>query len=102
MKITVLVPSYRRPDLLVKCLGALERQTRRPDEVVVVLRDTDHESRDAFASYRAGTSLPLVAALVSRPGQMAAMNAGLEAATGEVVCFTDDDAEPFADWVERI
>ncbi|HET9480225.1 MAG TPA: glycosyltransferase, partial [Candidatus Polarisedimenticolia bacterium] len=34
--------------------------------------------------------------------QMPAMNAGLEAVTGDIVCLTDDDAEPFPDWTARI
>ena len=102
MKISVLVPSYKRPDLLVRCLGALERQRRIPDEIVIVFRDTDLASQSAFADYLQRTHLPVAQVLVSRPGQMAAMNAGLEKVSGEVVCFTDDDAEPFPDWVERI
>ena len=102
MRISVLVPSYKRPDLLIKCLGALEKQRRMPDEIVIVMRDTDLPSQAAFSSYRRQTRLPLVQALVSRPGQMAAMNTGLDLVTGEIVCFTDDDAEPFPDWVERI
>lgn len=33
-------------------------------------------------------------------GPAVARNAGLAAATGDVVCFTDDDAEPAAGWVQ--
>lgn len=102
MRVSVLVPSYKRPDLLVNCLKALERQTRLPDETVIVLRDTDQDSRAALEEYRRTSSLPISPALVSRPGQLAAMNAGLERVTGDVVCFTDDDAEPLPDWLARI
>jgi len=100
--ISVLIPSYRRPDLLRNCLGALSAQTRRPDEVIVVLRDIDRESREAFAAFAAVSRLPLRLALADRPGQMAAMNTGLAIVSGDVVCLTDDDAEPFPDWLARI
>lgn len=39
MKLTVLVPSYRRPDDLARCLKALQQQARPADQVVVVVRD---------------------------------------------------------------
>ena len=102
MRISVLVPSYRRPDLLLNCLRALENQSRQPDEVVVVLRDTDSDSRKSFDLFCARTRLPLKLVLVNRPGQMAALNAGMERVLGEVVCITDDDAEPLYDWISRI
>jgi cellulose synthase/poly-beta-1,6-N-acetylglucosamine synthase-like glycosyltransferase len=30
------------------------------------------------------------------------MNAGLDAACGDIIAFTDDDAAPHTDWLERI
>ncbi len=39
---------------------------------------------------------------VQRPGLVAAMNRGLEAATGDILIFSDDDAEATDHWVEGI
>lgn len=39
---------------------------------------------------------------IGSPGAVAALNAGIEAADGDVVAMTDDDAAPRADWLERI
>jgi cellulose synthase/poly-beta-1,6-N-acetylglucosamine synthase-like glycosyltransferase len=106
MKITVLVPTFRRPDDLTRCLAALERQHRAPDEVVVVARPDDHATHACLDAYLAGhvaiKRLPLVVAPVEVPGQVAALNRGLDAATGDVIAITDDDAAPHADWVARI
>ena len=33
---------------------------------------------------------------------MAALNAGVAASRGEVVCLTDDDSEPWPDWISQI
>ena len=44
MKITVLIPTYRRPKDLGRCLEALQKQTRPADEVLVVVRNTDAET----------------------------------------------------------
>ncbi len=67
-----------------------------------MLRDTDRESRDVFAGLAAGIDLPLRAALVSSPGPLPAVNTGMDAATGDIICITDDDAQPFPDWLARI
>jgi glycosyltransferase involved in cell wall biosynthesis len=101
VKITVIVPTYRRPQDLARCLQALEQQTRPADEVLVVVRDTDTETQ-AFIAKLDRDFLPLQALQVDVPGVVAAMNIGLDAASGEIVAFTDDDAAPHADWLERI
>lgn len=104
MTFTVLVPSYRRPESLVQCLEALFSGTRLPDEVVVVLRDIDTASHEALAEWLAGRERgPAPRKVVAdRPGQIPAMNAGLAAATGDVVCFIDDDCIVRPDWLERL
>ncbi len=100
MKLAVLVPTYRRLPYLVKCLHALERQTRGADQVLVVVRESDTETQELFrrSSYR----LPLEMVTVIVPGQVAALNAGLDRVAGEVVAITDDDAAPHPDWLRRI
>lgn len=101
LKMSVLVPTYRRPRALERCLEALKRQTRPADEVVVVIRDSDRESRTFLETFDA-TPLPLQVLSVSRPGQVAALNAGLDRVRGEAIAITDDDAEPRPRWLEAI
>ncbi|BCZ77873.1 glycosyltransferase family 2 protein [Paraburkholderia terrae] len=102
MKITVLVPTYRRPQDLARCLAALQKQERVPDEVVVVARPDDEATHACLADPLVVGALPLNVAAVELPGQVAALNRGLDAATGDVIAITDDDAAPHADWVRRI
>jgi glycosyltransferase involved in cell wall biosynthesis len=82
-------------------LKALQQQTRPADEVLVVVRDTDAESW-AFLEAFHPNGLPLRAVTVRVTGVIAAMNTGLEAAQGDIIAFTDDDAAPHPDWLERI
>ena len=98
--VAVLVPTWRRPDELARCLGALRKQRRRPDRVLVVRRPEDDATARVLAA--ANDGLPVDEVLVHEPGQVAALNAGLDAAQEDVVAITDDDAEPRPDWVERI
>ncbi len=98
--ISVLVPSYRRPDDLRRCLEALCGQRLTPVQVVVVARDVDEATQlvaQAFAD-----RLPLEIVKVSEPGQVHALNAGLLRVKGEIVAITDDDAAPHSDWLARI
>lgn len=101
MKVTAVVPSYRRHRDLDRCLAALRQQRRAPDAVIVALRADDAESH-ALVFERAASWTALRPVLVSRPGVVAAMNAALAAADGDIIALTDDDAEPNPDWLERI
>lgn len=105
MKISVIVPSYQRPQDLARCLAALQKQTRPVDELWVIVRDTDlatWEFLEEFSGNGDRGALPLHTAAVTASGVIAAMNTGLESATGDVVAFTDDDAAPHPDWLEKI
>ncbi|GEO42574.1 glycosyltransferase involved in cell wall biosynthesis [Skermanella aerolata] len=104
MRMSVLVPSYKRPQDLARCLAGLARQKRAADQVVVVARRTDADTIDTvkrFAPLFSPGKAPDIV-LVDRPGVIHAMSSGLDRVTGEVVAITDDDAIPHADWLERI
>jgi GT2 family glycosyltransferase len=96
----VLVPTFRRPRDLRRCLEGLAGQTRRPDRVLVVVRDDDHATHAALADVPEGLRVERIP--VERPGQVAALNAGLRALREDFVAITDDDSVPKSDWLERI
>lgn len=96
----VIVPSYRRSTDLARCLGALRQQTSMPNQVVVVVRAEDLEGRAVVAA--ADPELAITEVLSTRPGQVAALNAGLCAVRCDITAITDDDAAPRSDWVERL
>ena len=93
------MPSYRRAPFLAHCLAGLAQQTLPPTEVIVVVREDDAETRSLLAQ---PSVLPLREVVVQRSGAVAARNAGLEMATGDIVAFTDDDAVPRPDWLARL
>ncbi|MEY2831239.1 MAG: hypothetical protein RLZZ574_497, partial [Cyanobacteriota bacterium] len=101
MKISVIIPTYRRPQDLQRCLAALKQQHRIVDELLVVIRDTDEETSQFLATFNLD-GLPLTLVYVSVPGVIAALNAGLTKFSGDLVAITDDDAAPHQDWLAKI
>ncbi len=101
MSISVLIPTYRRANDLSRCLTAIEAQARPADEIVLVVRDSDEETRAFLASFKHSLrKLRIVTVCV--PGVIAAMSAGLAEAESDIVALTDDDTAPYPDWLERI
>ena len=100
LRSSLLIPTYRRPRDLVRCLSAIAKQTRPAEQVIVVVRATDLETFDVLGKWEA--KLPLEIVEVTVPGQVFALNAGLALCRGDVVAITDDDAAPRPDWLARI
>jgi glycosyltransferase involved in cell wall biosynthesis len=94
MNSSVVVPTRNRPAKLRRCLASLGEQA----EIVVV--DDGSVDEELVAEIVAETGARLVR--LEGLGPAAARNAGVAAAAGEVVCFTDDDCVPGAGWVEAL
>lgn len=102
---TVLVPSYNRPQTLLTCLEGVLAGSRVPDQIVVVLRDSDESTHESLAQWLAddGARDSLIdVARVHEPGPMAAADAGLKLATRDIVCLIDDDCVPTEEWLEQV
>src|SRR4051794_19968422 len=97
MIISVVVPTYRRPDYLDRCLGALAGQDFDPSSFEVVVADdaAAEETRAQVAQWSGRFPSALHYVAVRGPhGPAAARNAGWRASTGGVIAFTDDDCVP--------
>jgi glycosyltransferase involved in cell wall biosynthesis len=101
LRISAAVCTYRRPADLQRCLEALRRQERLPDEVVVVVRSTDGPSLALVHGFDWGALLPRIVT-VSEPGVVPARNQALESYRGDIIAFTDDDAAPHREWIKAI
>lgn len=103
-KVSVVIPTYRRPQLLKNCIAALAAQDFNKDdfEIIVVTDGPDLETRAMLNDL--SLTLPFVQfiSLVQKKGPAAARNAGWRAANGELIAFTDDDCLPTANWISNI
>ncbi|MCS7067617.1 MAG: glycosyltransferase family 2 protein [Meiothermus sp.] len=96
MRISVVVPARNEEAFIEGCLQALQGQTLRPDEIIVV----DNGSTDGTAELAVRMGARLVSC--PTPGVAVARQAGLEAATGDWVATTDADSRPVAGWLEAL
>ncbi len=101
LKISVLIPSFKRPVHLQRTLDSLARQTRLPTEVIVVWQGDDQDTRAVVEAARALTPYLLHVVHLPTRGIVPAENAALEASSGDIICLIDDDAVAAPDWIER-
>jgi GT2 family glycosyltransferase len=98
-RISVVIPNYNGRNILPACLDAILRQTRPPDEIIVV---DDASTDDSPALVR--QKYPKVD-LVSMPvngGFCQAANAGLRKATGDWLALLNNDTEVHPNWLAEL
>jgi GT2 family glycosyltransferase len=99
-RFSVIVPTFRRPAELARCLDALARLDYPRDgfEVIVVDDGSGAPPEDVVERVRGRLRVSLVAREDNR-GPASARNTGAARAGGEFLAFTDDDCAPAADWL---
>jgi len=100
--VSVVVPSYRRPEILGRCLDHLAAQQNSPPFEVVVVIDGDDDYAAARLPDRARAfPAPLRWAQRAHRGQGAALNEAIRMASGELVLILGDDLFAAPDCVAR-
>jgi GT2 family glycosyltransferase len=91
--LSVVIPTFERPDTLFRVLDALGRQDGAPDFEVVVVDDGSRDETPArLAAYR--PSYPWTVLSQTNGGPASARNRGVREARGEYVLFLGDDTVP--------
>ena len=78
LSVDVVIPTFRRPESLDRCLKALESQSIPPASIEVI--DDSKEDR----------------------GPAFSRNIGWKRGSASIVAFTDDDCVPSSNWIESI
>jgi cellulose synthase/poly-beta-1,6-N-acetylglucosamine synthase-like glycosyltransferase len=99
--VTVLIPTFQRPESLARALKSVFAQDR-PEligEIVVVDNDPDGTARPTVDALRRSCATPLLYVHALPPGVATARNAGLAASNAPYVAFLDDDEQADANWL---
>ncbi len=98
--ISVIVPTKDRPQDLVRCLDSVLNQTLQPDEIIIV----DASKTDMFNSALITRANEKVRTIYLRTaaGLTHQKNTGVEASSGDIVFFLDDDTILEKDFIKEI
>lgn len=104
MQVSVVIPTYRRPDLLDRCLAALAAQEFPAADCEILIADdaASEVTAEQVLRWSKRTPMPIrYLAVQGAHGPAAARNTGIREARGEIVAFTDDDTIPAPDWLRE-
>lgn len=105
MKISVVVPTYNRSNLLRNNIESLLKQDYPKNEFEILICDdgSPDDTGEVVKEYIAKISSPKILYFTqNNQGPAAVRNLGIRNAIGEIIAFTDDDCETDQDWLREI
>lgn len=88
LKATFIVPTYKRPELLLRCLTSIRSFIKLDLEIIVV---DDSQEGEGFGAAASAGATYIMKSKKERRGLARNRNIGLSVAKGEFVVFIDDD-----------
>jgi glycosyltransferase involved in cell wall biosynthesis len=102
-KISVIIPTFRRPEGLRRALLSVLAQQSAPDfEIVVVDNAPEGGARETVSEIAATAIRPIRFVHEKRPGVATARNAGWAATLAPRIAFLDDDEEATPHWLAAL
>jgi len=86
--VSIIIPTYQRPNDLSRCLRSIAETVKLPHEVIVVAVAGDEPTQAVLKTFEATLIVQ-----PTRGGCVQAMNLGFRAATGEYLMQVNDDCE---------
>ena len=104
--VTVVVPTFNRPESLHRAVESLFWQSMRKDGFKVLIVDNSREATARFAydalEARAPEAIALTYLHAPEPGVANARNAAMDALTTPLAAFLDDDQTAPIHWLEKL
>lgn len=95
--ISIVIPVYNEEEFIGDCLRAIEAQKKLPQEVIVVDNNCTDRSMEIAVEFDFVTIVR-----EKKQGMIAARNAGMKKATGEVLARIDADTILTPAWVKEV
>jgi glycosyltransferase involved in cell wall biosynthesis len=94
MKLSIIIPAYKRQELLIRCLISLNKDVQGEGEYeVCVIDDGSGLDKDEIRAH-AAPQYPLIwRSFPSEKGRSSARNEGIRSTSGGIIVFLDSDME---------
>ncbi|ANP47675.1 glycosyltransferase family 2 protein [Candidatus Viadribacter manganicus] len=103
IKVSVLIPTFRRPDSFLRAVrSAFAQRGIASFEIIAIDNSPEGSALSTFRRLEAEASVPFRWAHEPKPGVAQARNAALKLARGEFVAWLDDDEEASPDWLSSL
>lgn len=96
-RISVIIPTYERHDLLTKLMSGLNEQTNKDFEVIII-----DQSSECWKERNDFCGMDICYCHVSFRGASKARNFGIRLSRGQIIAFIDDDCEPDINWLKNV
>lgn len=100
LSISAAIITFNRAEWLKDALTSLTKQTRQPDEVVVVDNGSKDHTKDVVLSFSDRLNIKYVYEPVR--GIPHARNTAIKNATGDIIASIDDDCVADENWLKQI
>ena len=100
--ISIIIPTYRRPERLTVCLKSIARLDYPQDRFEVIVVDDGGQTPLETLAIDFHDYFDLMLLKQAHSGPATARNSGAAQAKGEILAFTDDDCEPAVDWLQTL
>ncbi len=103
--VSVVIPTFNAPGHIAACVDAVRGQDYPRDRYEVIVVDNGPVEGDERFLWQVGSDGDGVSVRYvwePRPGSHLARHAGITAATGDIIAFTDDDTEVSSGWLTAL
>lgn len=87
--VSIIIPTYKRKESVLRLLKSLVREKVKPLEVVIV--EQAENNKDSYSKIARKYQISLRYFFLSNPSTPKAMNTGVKVANGKFILFLDDD-----------
>jgi GT2 family glycosyltransferase/tetratricopeptide (TPR) repeat protein/MoaA/NifB/PqqE/SkfB family radical SAM enzyme len=98
--VSVIVPTYNRPDMLAEAIKSIQEQTY-PNIEIIVINDAGEDVKSVVSKLNSKGRITHIAH-TRNLGLAAARNTGIKASKGSYIAYLDDDDIFFRDHVETL
>tara|TARA_Y100000991_G_C21926218_1_gene328775 strand:+ start:78 stop:1082 length:1005 start_codon:yes stop_codon:yes gene_type:complete len=94
MNYSVVIPSFKRSDILIKCLSSILNQTLKPFEILIVDNNTSYESKKLFLiveKFKSQSFVNIRLLKSTKNSGSLARNIGAKNSNCELIAFLDND-----------